>query len=265
MATPDPINHSTVRATAKPTARSTARPTPKNTGSSAAKKPTARDAANVFRPGPNERTLIDAQGKFHQVPATWELLPPGDPLYTRRVKAAGEHWCVQEKVGRKIFSKGIWAPADTIAQVKKQADAERSTEAYAVKREKQTQRRDAEQAKYVEDFVSEVRVFLHFAPQFLALEQQLAQAVAEHATPVGSGTVARTKRISIEQRAESAVIAWMRHQTTAYDAMKIPRQKGARHEVRRMLAARSRELLESYRRGEPQPKSCPLQRALVKL
>jgi hypothetical protein len=46
--------------------------------------------------------------------------------------------------------------------VKKQADAERNTQAYAVKREKQTQRRDAEQVKYVEDFVNEVRVFLHF-------------------------------------------------------------------------------------------------------
>lgn len=221
-------------------------------------------AANIFRPGPKNRTVIDAQGEIRTVPSDWELLPPGDALYTRRVKAAGEHWCVQEKVGRKIFSKGIWAPASTIAQVKLQADAERSTKAYAVKREKQTLRRTAEQTKYVEDFVTEVRLFLHFAPQFLALEQQLAQAVAEHATPVGSGTVARTKRISIEQRAESAVIAWMRHQTTAYDAMKIPRQKGARHEVRRMLATRSRELLDSYRRGEPQPKSCPLQRALTK-
>jgi len=243
-------------------------PRKKPTQSSESNKPSpapkaTSQTANIFRPGPKDRTVIDAQGQVRTVPSAWELLPPGDALYTRRVKAAGEHWCVQEKVGRKIFSKGIWAPAPTIAQVKQQVDAERSTEAYAVKREKQTQRRDAEQAKYVEDFVIEVRLFLHFAPQFLALERQLAQAVAQHATPVGSGTVARTKRISIEQRAESAVIAWMRHQTTAYDAMKIPRQKGARHEVRRMLAARSRELLESYRRGEPQPKSCPLQRALA--
>jgi hypothetical protein len=208
--------------------------------------------------------VIDAQGKFHQVPATWELLPPGDPLYTRRVKAAGEHWCVQEKVGRKTFSKGIWAPAQTIAEVKIKADAERSTAAYANRLEKQSQRRDAEQSKYVEDFVAEVRAFLQFDPMYTAWEAKLAQAVAEHATPVGSGTVARTKRIPIEQRAESAVIAWMRHQTTAYDSMKIPRQKGARREVRRMLAYRSRELLDSYRRGDPIPKACPLQRGLAK-
>jgi hypothetical protein len=82
--------------------------------------------------------------------------------------------------------------------------------------------------------------------------------------PVGSGTVARTQRIPIERRAEAAVIAWMRHQTTAYDHMKIPREKGARREVRRMLAGRSRELLERYRRGGGESRSsCPLKRALA--
>ena len=75
-------------------------------------------------------------------------------------------------------------------------------------------------------------------------------AVSQHATPVGSGTVARTERIPIQQRAESAVIAWMRHQTTAYDNMKIARVKGRRREVRRMLAERSRELLDCYRKGQ---------------
>jgi hypothetical protein len=69
--------------------------------------------------------------------------------------------------------------------------------------------------------------------------------------------VARTTRIPIERRAEAATIAWMRHQTTGYDSMKIPRVKGKRREVRRMLAERSRELLQAYRRGEsPLPADC---------
>lgn len=56
----------------------------------------------------------------------------------------------------------------------------------------------------------------------------------------------------------------MRHQTTGYDNMKIPRVKGKRREVRRMLAAHSRTLLEDYRRGRPvDPATCPLQRALI--
>lgn len=66
------------------------------------------------------------------------------------------------------------------------------------------------------------------------------------ATPVGSDTVVRTKRIPVEQRAEAAVIAWMRHSTTAYDSMVIPKIKGKRREIRRMLARRSHDLLERY-------------------
>ena len=37
---------------------------------------------------------------------------------------------------------------------------------------------------------------------------------------------------------------------TGYDGMAIPRVKGKRREARRMLAQRSKELLERYRRGE---------------
>jgi hypothetical protein len=54
----------------------------------------------------------------------------------------------------------------------------------------------------------------------------------------------------------------MRHQTTAYDTLAIPRMKGKRREVRRQLAARSKELLDRYRKGEPVPEGCPLQKAL---
>jgi hypothetical protein len=88
-------------------------------------------------------------------------------------------------------------------------------------------------------------------------------AVTEHATPVGSGTVARTERIPVSQRAEAAVIAWMRHQTTAYDSMKIQRVKGKRREVRRMLAQHSKELLRRYRQGESSFDDCPLLLALL--
>ncbi len=78
--------------------------------------------------------------------------------------------------------------------------------------------------------------FLAFHPRYDHLAIKLADAVTAHATPVGSGTVPRTERIPVEQRAEAAVIAWMRHQTTAYDNMSIARVRGKRREVRRMLA-----------------------------
>ena len=57
------------------------------------------------------------------------------------------------------------------------------------------------------DHAIEIARFLRFAPRFETLARTIARKVSEHATPVGSGTVARTKRIPIERRAESAVIA----------------------------------------------------------
>jgi Uncharacterized conserved protein (DUF2293) len=123
-------------------------------------------------------------------------------------------------------------------------------------------RREKAQAEYVEDFLGAVVTFLGFHANYADLADRLACAVTDHATPVGSGTVARTKRIPVEQRAEAAVIAWMRHQTTGYDGMVIPRVRGKRREVRRMLARRSQDLLEGYRRGTPVPQGCPLRLAL---
>jgi hypothetical protein len=191
------------------------------------------------------------------------LLPPGDAALTRRVKAAGDHWIVQEKKGRKVFSKGVWAPATTIDRSRAELDAERATEGHAKRKAADARRRDQAQAGYVEDFFGAVVAFLAFHPTHAGLAERLARAVTDHATPVGSGTVARTKRIPVERRAETAVIAWMRHQTTGYDGMVIPRVKGRRREVRRMLARRSQELLYRYRRGEPVPDGCPLQKALT--
>ena len=75
--------------------------------------------------------------------------------------------------------------------------------------------------------------------------------------------MARTKRIPVEQRAEAEVIAWLRHQMTRYDNLVIPRVRGKRREVRRMLARRSHELLERYRRGESAPEEDPLKKALT--
>ena len=212
----------------------------------------------TWAPGPTPRTVRDAQGAVREPPADWVLLPPGDPALTRRVKAAGDHWIVAEKKGRKVFSRGVWAAAATIERIRAELEAERATPGYARKREADVRRREHAQAEYVEDFTAAVVGFLAFHPQHAALAERLARAVAAHATPVGSGTVARTKRIPVERRAEAAVIAWMRHQTTAYDTMVIPRVKGKRREVRRMLAQRSKELLARYRSAEPRAGTCPL-------
>lgn len=219
--------------------------------------------SRVVSPGSAERVVRTADGQELRVPEAWELLPPGDAALTRRVKAGGPSWTVQEKKGRRTFSKGVWAPADRIAAVRADLVAERSTESYAKKRQADAKRRERKQNEYVEDFNAAVLAFLNFNVRHEEIAARLANAVAEHATPVGSGTVARTQRIPIEQRAESAVIAWLRHQTTAYDNMKIARVKGKRREVRRMLAEESRRLLAGYRgNGDVDAQRCPLQIAL---
>ena len=217
----------------------------------------------TFTPGPTANTVRSADGRVLAAPEGWVLLPPGDAALTRRVKAAGDHWVVQEKKGRKVFSKGVWAPAATIERIRADLNAERPTEGFAKKKEADARRRDKAQAEYVEDFFGAVLSFLAFHKNYADLAERMARAVTDHATPVGSGTVARTKRIPVEQRAEAAVIAWMRHKTTGYDGMVIPRVKGKRREVRRMLARRSHDLLEGYRRGAPVPDGCPLRKALA--
>ena len=171
--------------------------------------------------------------------------------------------CPGEERAEGLFA-GNLGTAASIHQIRAELEAERSTEAFARRKATAARRRDKAQSVYVEDFFGAVVSFLAFHASHQALAEQLARAVADHATPVGSGTVARTKRIPIERRAEAAVIAWMRHQTTAYDSMPIPRGKGMRREVRRMLAERSKELLARYRRGETGAAACPLRRALAR-
>ncbi|QDS87661.1 hypothetical protein EC9_18400 [Rosistilla ulvae] len=217
----------------------------------------------MFSPGPRPDTVRTPDGTIMSAPEGWELLPPGDAGLTRRVKAAGTHWVVQEKKGRKMFSRGVWAPAATIARIRADLVAERSTDAYAKRQASSARRREKVQTEYVEDFFAAVVEFLNFHDRHATLADRFAKAVTDHATPVGSGTVARTQRIPVQQRAQAAVIAWMRHQTTAYDSMKIPREKGKRREVRRMLAARSNELLAQYRRGDSPSPHCPLFKSLT--
>jgi Uncharacterized conserved protein (DUF2293) len=218
---------------------------------------------STFIPGPTPNTVRSADGRVLTAPEGWILLPPGDAALTRRVKEAGDHWLVQEKKGRKLFSRGVWAPVATIDRIRAELEAERATAGHARRMVADARRRDKAQAEYVEDFFGAVVAFLAFHPHYSELADRLARAVTDHATPVGSGTVARTKRIPVERRAEAAVIAWMRHQTTGYDGMVIPRLKGKRREVRRMLAQRSKDLLERYRRGAVVEEVCPLRTALV--
>jgi hypothetical protein len=218
------------------------------------------------RPFSKPRHVLSADGCILAVPAGWILLPPGDAALSRRIKQDGPTWTVIEVKGRKRFSKGIWAPATRIEALRAKLLAERQDPSYQRKLDAGRKRRAADQTVYAEDFRGAVVAFLAFHPLHAAKAEVMSRLVADHAVPVGSGTVARTERIPIEQRAEAATIAWMRHQTTGYDRMTIPRQKNRRREVRRMLAQRSVQLLTRYRQGlAVEEASCPLGLALKRL
>jgi hypothetical protein len=207
--------------------------------------------------------VFTTQGELKSVPEGWALLPPGDAALSRRIKQDGPTWTVKEKKGRKEFSRGIWAPSERIEALRMILECERADPAYTKKLEAGRARRAQQEVAYTEDFTAALRDYLDFHPRYKLLADRMSQLISAHATPVGSGTVARTKRIPIEQRAEAATIAWLRHQTTAYDNMHIPREKGARREVRRMLAKESKRLLQNYRQGvRIDVEHCPLQKAI---
>ncbi|MFA9389728.1 MAG: DUF2293 domain-containing protein [Prolixibacteraceae bacterium] len=215
----------------------------------------------IVSPGEKGK-LVGEYGEVLTPPSGWIFLPAGDAGVTRKVTSNGEYWRVQYKKGRRTISKGIWAPEAIVQQAQLKVTAVRLTDDYKKKRVADLKRREKKQELYDAEFCAAVETFLNFNERYKDMEQKLAKAVTVHAIPVGSGTVARTQMIPIEERAAHAVIAWMRHQTTAYDHLKIARIKGERRAVRRSLAQQSVDLLAVYRRGKAIPEDCPLQKAL---
>jgi hypothetical protein len=218
----------------------------------------------IVKPG-NNGSLIGENGETLIPPLTWSFLPAGDSGITRKVTTEGQFWRVEVKKGRRTISLGIWAPATTIAQAQEEVKTVRSTEEYKKKRVSELNRRDKKQELYDTEFCNAVESYLNFHDNYKIIEKKLAKAVTVHAIPVGSGTVARTQMIPIAERAAHAVIAWMRHETTAYDDLKIARIKGERRAVRREFAQQSVAILTNYREGIDITDDCPLQKAVDKL
>ena len=217
----------------------------------------------IVKPGPNGQ-LIGEKGELLTPPQSWSFLPAGDAGITRKITAKGTFWRVQIKKGRRLISKGIWAPSQIIEQAQKEVEETRATDAYKKKRISDLKRRKRYEEDYSMEFRQAILQYLNFHTKHKAFETTLAEAVNTHAIPVGSGTVARTAMIPINERASKAVIAWMRHQTTAYEQTKVAHIKGERRAVRREFAQQSVRLLNKYRSGENIPELCPLKKALLK-
>jgi hypothetical protein len=207
----------------------------------------------------------DKAGKVFSVPASWENLPAGDASITRKMKSLGPTWTVQEKKGRKTFSHGVWAAKEQLDEAKALVEAQRADPKHQKKLAQAKVRREEKEVVFGEDFQQEIIKFLNFNEKYHALVEQLSVLVKEHAVPVGSGTVARSSSVTLDDKAALAVMAWMRHQTSAYDSTSVPRVKGARRELRRKIARQSESILAKYRKGdEVNFEVCPLYKALMR-
>lgn len=205
----------------------------------------------------------EGDGKEIIIPEDWVFVPSGDPALTRRLKTSGLCYIEVRKRKNRLESIGLWTQKDRIDGIKAALEEDRSTLQYVKKLEAARKKRAQEQQEYMDNFQDEVFNFLNFHPKYTNIALKLAWAVTKHATPIGSGTVARTQTIPLAQRVESAVIAWMRHQTTNYDSLGPMNVKGMRFEVRRSLAKESREILANYRNGaDINLDTCPLANAL---
>jgi len=212
---------------------------------------------------PMHRFVWTKQGEKLDIPESWDCLKPGDAAVTKALKELGPTWTATHQKGRKIFSDGVWAPIINIEEAHRIVAEKRAAPGYAQKRETDLKRREKKQEAYEATFYEALLEWLHFHPRYQIEGEKMARLICEHAVPVGSGTVARTERIPIEARASAAAIAWMRHQTTAYENMQIPLVKGKRREVRRELAQQSTKILSAYRDGsEIDQETCPLAKAL---
>ena len=106
----------------------------------------------IVTPGIHDRTVrVQGEGQ-RRVPDDWVLVPPGDPGLTRRVKAGGSCYVVQERRGRRTFSRGVWAPGARVEAVRAALEAERAAPSYAKKQAAAAQRRERKQSAYVDEF-----------------------------------------------------------------------------------------------------------------
>jgi len=170
---------------------------------------------NVYPPRTEEEPWWCPQYGNVDIPDTWAFLPAGDPYVTRQAKLLGPHWVAKKHARGFNRTLGIWVPEENIEAALKQAEqtkAEREARR-AVGRVYRERREDG----YTKRFAEAIYRFLEFAPKYDRLARRIAREAAEHSTVVGSERVGRTSRLSLEEKAELAARAYIRHKHTKYE------------------------------------------------
>lgn len=152
-----------------------------------------------------------------EIPDDWECLPTGDAFLTRTVKAAGIYWLCWRPRSRNHPHRrlqGLWAPAAVIRAAEERAKQTAAKRATA--RAQSERSRARHEQRYQEELREAIIDFLNFSPTHAGLAEQIATDTAAHAAVVGSGRVGRTQLLRLEQKAELAARAHIRHRYTSY-------------------------------------------------
>jgi Uncharacterized conserved protein (DUF2293) len=152
-----------------------------------------------------------------EIPADWEFFPSGDAFLTRTVKAAGSYWLswqprTRHRPHRRLL--GLWAPSQSIADA--QVRAEATVERREAKRALGAECRERHEERYRDEFEDAIVHFLAFASDYQELAHRIAKETALRAAVVGSGRVGRTRKLTLEERAELSARAYIRHSFTSY-------------------------------------------------
>lgn len=206
--------------------------------------------------------FTDEENNIVKIPEMWEFLPAGDAGVTRNVTKAGEYIRVKQKRGRRLISKGVWAPKEAIEMAIAKMTTLRSTESYEKSKQYRAHKREKDLISYQEDFKKQIIIQLSFADIYHDIAVVLADKITQFATPIGSGTVARSSTLSLDLKAQKAINGWVRHRLTPYESLKIARVKGARANARKLMYEKGLKVFLPYQKGEEIPSNCPLKREL---
>ena len=150
------------------------------------------------------------------VPKGWVFVPAGTTFVTREVKK-GPHWILLKRRKGYTATLGVFCPEASLTDAEKRRDE--TAESRARQRGVGRASRERAESRYRTSLERAVLEFLSFAPQHKSLALEIAEGSVAHATPVGSGRVGRTRKLSLSERAELAVRAYIRHKHTNYEAL----------------------------------------------
>jgi hypothetical protein len=149
------------------------------------------------------------------VPDGWVFVPGGDAFVTREVKK-GPHWVLLKRRKGYTATLGVFCPEENldVAEKRREETAASRARQRAVGRTS----RERSEERYRAEMERAILDFLAFRPEHAALAEAIARGAVTQATPVGSGRVGRTRKLSLSERAELAARAYVRHRHTNYEA-----------------------------------------------